>query len=117
MTSSSSPGARIALVTGAGSGIGRAVALGLLGDGFTVVLAGRRAEPLAELAKVAEAAEQRALAVPTDVRDAASVEALFEQIESKSRDGKGGSRRVAGRTIRFMPPGLGAFGRQRQRPA
>ncbi|TAL66941.1 MAG: SDR family oxidoreductase [Burkholderiaceae bacterium] len=76
-----SPGSRIALVTGAGSGIGRAVAQALLQDGFTVVLAGRRAEPLAEVVEAAKAAGQVALAVPTDVRDAASVEALFAQIE------------------------------------
>jgi NAD(P)-dependent dehydrogenase (short-subunit alcohol dehydrogenase family) len=73
---------KIALVTGAGSGIGRAVALGLLQDGFSVVLAGRRIEPLAELAASATAAGQQAIAVPTDVRDAASVAALFERVES-----------------------------------
>jgi len=73
---------KIALVTGAGSGIGRAVAKGLLGDGFCVVLAGRRLEPLAELVAEAKAAGQEALAVPTDVRNPASVEALFAQIES-----------------------------------
>ncbi len=72
---------RIALVTGAGSGVGRATALGLLQDGFTVVLAGRRPEPLAELSQVAAHAGQHALAVPTDVRDADSVEALFAKIE------------------------------------
>jgi NAD(P)-dependent dehydrogenase (short-subunit alcohol dehydrogenase family) len=72
---------KVALVTGAGSGIGRAVALGLLQDGFAVVLAGRRIEPLNEVASAAEAAGQTALAVSTDVRDAASVEALFAQIE------------------------------------
>ncbi len=72
---------KIALVTGAGSGVGRATALGLLQDGFTVVLAGRRPEPLAELSQVAAHAGQHALAVPTDVRDADSVEALFAKIE------------------------------------
>ncbi|MDP3205483.1 MAG: SDR family NAD(P)-dependent oxidoreductase, partial [Hydrogenophaga sp.] len=60
---------RIALVTGAGTGIGRAVALGLLQDGFHVVLTGRRPEPLAEVAAIAEAAGQNALAIPADVRD------------------------------------------------
>lgn len=49
---------RIALVTGAGTGIGRAVALGLLKDGFQVVLTGRRAEPLAAVAEAAAAAGQ-----------------------------------------------------------
>jgi NAD(P)-dependent dehydrogenase (short-subunit alcohol dehydrogenase family) len=72
---------KIALVTGAGSGIGRAVAQALLLDGFTVVLAGRRPAPLAEVAAAAQAAGQQALAAPTDVREAASVQALFDQIE------------------------------------
>ncbi|WP_326540938.1 SDR family oxidoreductase [Pseudorhodoferax sp.] len=79
-TTTSSP--RIALVTGAGSGIGRAAALGLLADGFTVVLAGRRAEPLQALAEQAAAQGQAALAVPTDVTDPASVQALFNRIEA-----------------------------------
>ncbi len=77
---STSP-SRIALVTGAGSGIGRATALGLLADGFTVVLAGRRPEPLKALADEAAARGQTALAVPTDVTDPASVQALFDTIE------------------------------------
>ncbi|MFC5606611.1 SDR family oxidoreductase [Variovorax soli] len=67
---------RIAIVTGAGSGIGRAAALALLGDGWSVALAGRRAEPLQEVAKESGAGD-RALAVPTDVADPKSVEALF----------------------------------------
>jgi NAD(P)-dependent dehydrogenase (short-subunit alcohol dehydrogenase family) len=71
---------KIALVTGAGSGIGRAVAQALLADGFTVVLAGRRPEPLADVVAAATAAGQQALAVPTDVRDPASVDALFARI-------------------------------------
>ncbi len=73
---------KIALVTGAGSGIGRAVAIGLLADGFTVVLAGRRQEPLDTLAAQAHREGQQALAVVTDVRDPVSVEALFAKIAS-----------------------------------
>ncbi|GAA0753232.1 SDR family oxidoreductase [Ideonella azotifigens] len=80
MTHPSPP--KVALVTGAGSGIGRAVALALLEDGFAVVLAGRRAEPLLEIAEAARQQGQQALAVPTDVRDAASVTALFKAIET-----------------------------------
>ena len=69
--------AKVAVVTGAGSGIGRAVALALLTEGYAVVLAGRRKEPLEETAKQAKAAGSRALAVPTDVSDPASIRALF----------------------------------------
>ncbi|WP_263258831.1 MULTISPECIES: SDR family oxidoreductase [Pseudomonas] len=72
---------RIALVTGAGSGIGKAVALALLDAGFTVVLAGRRSEPLQALVDQALGQGQQALAILTDVRDPASVERLFSQIE------------------------------------
>jgi len=69
---------RIAIVTGAGTGIGRAAALALLADGWRVVLAGRRAEPLEAVASESGAGE-RVLAVPTDVADAASVKALFDK--------------------------------------
>lgn len=72
---------KIALVTGAGSGIGRAVALALLEDGFSLVLAGRRAEPLQAMVAQALAAGGEALAVPTDVRDEQSVAQLFATIE------------------------------------
>ena len=78
-----SDSSRIALVTGAGSGIGRAVAQGLLDDGFTVVLAGRRPEPLQSLEAEAASLGQTALAVPTDVTDPASVQALFDTIEAR----------------------------------
>ncbi|MEY2872856.1 MAG: hypothetical protein RLZZ373_227 [Pseudomonadota bacterium] len=74
---------KIALVTGAGSGIGRAAALGLLNDGWTVVLAGRRPEPLQALVAEAESRGQTAMAVPTDVTDPASVQALFDTIERR----------------------------------
>ena len=72
---------RIALVTGAGSGIGKAVAEALLDDGYVVVLAGRRPEPLQAIVDTARSRDLQALAVPTDVRDEASVDALFAQIE------------------------------------
>ena len=74
---------KIALVTGAGSGIGRTVALGLLDDGWAVVLAGRRSEPLNALAAEAEARGQTAMAVPTDVTAPDSVQALFDTIERR----------------------------------
>jgi NAD(P)-dependent dehydrogenase (short-subunit alcohol dehydrogenase family) len=67
---------RIALVTGAGSGVGRAATLALLRDGWSVVLAGRRCEALEET--VALAAAGRTLCVATDVTRPAEVESLFE---------------------------------------
>lgn len=72
---------RVALVTGAGTGVGRAAALALLGDGWKVVLAGRRAEPLQQVIAESKAAAGRALAVITDVTDPDSVAAMFEQTE------------------------------------
>jgi len=74
---------KIALVTGAGSGIGRAVALGLLDEGWTVVLAGRRPAPLHAVVAEADARGRTAMAVPTDVTDPASVQALFDTIEGR----------------------------------
>ena len=71
---------RIALVTGAGSGVGRATALALAAEGFTVVLAGRRREPLE--AAAAEAGHD-AVAITCDVRDPASVDALFAEVERR----------------------------------
>jgi NAD(P)-dependent dehydrogenase (short-subunit alcohol dehydrogenase family) len=72
---------KIAVVTGAGSGIGRASALALLEAGFSVVLAGRRRDMLEETASLANAQPPRALIVQTDVRDPASVAALFDKIK------------------------------------
>ena len=69
-------GGKVAIVTGGGSGIGKAAAMALLADGWRVAVAGRRQDALGQV--VAEAkAQGRALAVPTDVTDPASVEALF----------------------------------------
>ena len=70
----------VALITGAGTGIGRAVALAFLKDGYTVALAGRRAEPLEETAALAGADRARARVIPTDVGKAESVRALFDRI-------------------------------------
>jgi len=67
---------KVAIVTGSGSGVGRAAALALARDGFAVVLAGRRPEPLAATAALAGPADT--LCVPTDVADPASVRALFD---------------------------------------
>lgn len=72
--------ARVALVTGAGSGIGRAVAVGFAADGFAVVLAGRRTEALAE---TASSITTDSLVQPTDVSDVASVDALFAAIDER----------------------------------
>jgi NAD(P)-dependent dehydrogenase (short-subunit alcohol dehydrogenase family) len=73
-------GAKVALVTGAGSGIGCAVARRLLEHGYRVVLAGRRQAPLDALADEAQQQGGDALAVSCDVSDAASVAALFDAI-------------------------------------
>ena len=68
---------KIAVVTGAGTGIGRQVALALMKAGYDAVLAGRRREALEETVKMGAASGRRTLVVPTDVRDPASVKALF----------------------------------------
>jgi len=73
---------RVAVVTGAGSGIGRAVALALFAEGYAVVLAGRRADALEETRRQANDSENRMLAVPTDVSDEAAVGALFDAVRT-----------------------------------
>jgi NAD(P)-dependent dehydrogenase (short-subunit alcohol dehydrogenase family) len=69
---------KVAMVTGAGSGIGRATSLALLAAGYRVVLAGRRLSALQETAALSGALSANALAVPADVSDPASVAALFD---------------------------------------
>ena len=86
---------KVAIVTGAGTGIGRAAALALLEDGWRVALAGRRPDPLEELAS--QAGPDRALAVPTDVSDPKQVARLF-----------GGARDSFGRVdLLFNNAGMG----------
>jgi NAD(P)-dependent dehydrogenase (short-subunit alcohol dehydrogenase family) len=74
---------KIALITGAGSGIGKATALALMREGYSVVLAGRRTAPLEQTLAEAGSAGTRSLAVRTDVSDEASVRALFDQIQAR----------------------------------
>jgi NAD(P)-dependent dehydrogenase (short-subunit alcohol dehydrogenase family) len=71
---------RVALVTGAGSGVGKAAALALLADGWRVALVGRRPEPLQEVATQSGVAAERFLVAPADVSDEASVQAMFAKV-------------------------------------
>src|SRR5712692_9006147 len=68
---------KVAIVTGGGTGIGKAVAVALAGEGYSVVVAGRRKEPLEATAAEGSRLGARMLSVPTDVRDPRSVKALF----------------------------------------
>ena len=74
---------KVAIVTGAGSGIGRESALALLRAGYGVALAGRRAERLEETVQAAGEAGPRALAVPTDVAEPDSIRALFAKTKER----------------------------------
>ena len=72
----------VAPVTSAGSGIGRAVSVGLATDGFEVALVGRHREPLAQLAAQITRLGRRALVAVADVTDAAAIRELFGQVEA-----------------------------------
>jgi NAD(P)-dependent dehydrogenase (short-subunit alcohol dehydrogenase family) len=76
MATNTAAAGQVAIVTGGGTGIGRAAAMALLGAGWRVAVAGRRPEPLQE---VARQAPERALAVPTDMTDPDAVRALFDE--------------------------------------
>ncbi len=73
---------RVAIITGAGRGIGKATALAFLADGYRVALAGRQREPLARTA-AESAAGDRAIVVPTDVADPDAVDALFAAVKTQ----------------------------------
>jgi len=73
---------KVALVTGAGTGVGKAVAIELAKVGYNLVLAGRRPAPLEETAAAVNAAGTQALAVPTDVAKRESILALFDKVKS-----------------------------------
>ena len=77
---------KVALVTGAGSGVGRYAALALLNDGYSVVLAGRRADALDETIRMSTQSDASSLAVPTDITDPKAVNILFQS--TKDRFGK-----------------------------
>src|ERR1700729_695802 len=74
---------KVALVTGGGSGIGKASALALAREGFAVVVAGRRPERLNEVVAEIEGLQGKALGVPTDVTDPDEVEKLFAATKAK----------------------------------
>ncbi len=74
---------KTAVITGAGTGIGRAVALELARQGFVAVLAGRRSEPLQNVAREIVASGGQALAVPCDVADSTSVRNLFQTVRER----------------------------------
>jgi NAD(P)-dependent dehydrogenase (short-subunit alcohol dehydrogenase family) len=74
---------KIAIVTGAGSGVGKASSLALAAEGWTLVLAGRRPEPLNEVASEIEAFGGNATAIPTNVGDPVSVHELFNTTQSR----------------------------------
>ncbi|MGL4810901.1 MAG: SDR family oxidoreductase [Beijerinckiaceae bacterium] len=77
------PHNKVAIITGAGSGVGRAVAIAFLKDGYRVVLAGRRLDALQETVAKAGGTDANALCVSTDVTDPASVEKLFAACKDK----------------------------------
>ncbi|MEK0084164.1 SDR family oxidoreductase [Benzoatithermus flavus] len=72
---------KVALVTGAGSGIGRAVTLAMMAEGYAVTLVGRRKEQLEATAKAGEATGARTLVAPADIADPAQVRAVFAKVE------------------------------------
>src|SRR5580658_4275101 len=74
---------KVAIITGAGSGIGKQVAIALAHEGYAVALAGRRKEPLEATAEDAKAGGASTLMAPTDVSDPASVKALFDATREK----------------------------------
>ena len=74
---------KVAIVTGAGTGIGNRTALALLEEGYSVALAGRRVEPLEATAAQAGLAASRAPVVPTDVGDPTAVQALFAKTKER----------------------------------
>ena len=91
---------KVAIVTGAGSGIGRCAALALLREGYCVVLAGRRVESLEKTATEAGPLASRALVAPTDVRDRDGVRALF----AKTREAFGRLDLLFNNAWIFWPP-------------
>lgn len=81
MTTGAEKNGKVGVVTGGGSGIGRASALALLRNGWSIVLAGRRKETLEETITLASVDPHRVLAVPTDIRNPDEVKALFKTVQ------------------------------------
>ena len=106
---------KVAIVTGAGSGIGRASALALLKAGFHVALAGRRADALEATRAAAGDGADRVLVVPTDATDPAAVKALFATVKDKLRPPRRAVQQRRHR--RAADPARGADGRSSGRPS
>jgi NADP-dependent 3-hydroxy acid dehydrogenase YdfG len=75
---------KVALITGAGTGVGKAAALALAHESYAIVLAGRRKEPLDEVAGEIEALGAKALAVPTDIAKPEDIDNLFAETKGPS---------------------------------
>ena len=109
----------IAIVTGAGSGIGRAVTAALIKEGFSVVLAGRRVEPLTAARQHADPEGKHSRIVATDITDPASVDRLFEATRDALRPARRAVQqrrhRGAGRAARG-PDGRAVARRRRHQP-
>jgi len=91
---------KVAIVTGAGSGIGKAVALALLKEDYAVALAGRRSDRLEQTASESVEGRTRTLIVPTDIGDPAAIEALF----SRTKERFGRLDLLFNNAGRFAPP-------------
>ena len=87
---------KVAVVTGAGTGVGRAVTLALMKEGYAVVLAGRRKDMLDAVAGEGAQTPGEALAVPTDVADPASIKALFDKTKAVYSRLDGGTFSITG---------------------
>jgi NAD(P)-dependent dehydrogenase (short-subunit alcohol dehydrogenase family) len=94
---------KVALVTGAGTGIGKQVAIALLREGYSVVLAGRRPGPLEATVQETRELGTQTLVVPTDVRDSSSVRLLFTETQERSAHSIHQVTRIVAKNVIWPP--------------